>query len=278
MAAERAWGRRVAQEALKRTAAATDRVRRPRRGAVVLIYHRVGRRSSVEVDLPRSLFAEQIAMLAESERAQSLDDALDALHGPPPKVQRDPVVATFDDGTADFVDEALPVLVEHRVPVVLYVATDFIESGREFPDDGKPVSWSALRDAVSTGLVTIGSHTHTHALLDRRPQMEVSTELDCSLLLIHERLGVPAAHFAYPKAVAGSGAVERSVRARFRSAAVAGTRPNPYGRTDPFRLQRSPVQLADGMRWFEHKLAGGMRTEDNMRRLANRVRYLGATS
>lgn len=56
----------------------------------------------------------------------------------------------------------------------------------------------------------------------------------------------------------------------------AGTRANPYGRTDRQRLARSPVQTSDGMRWFERKLAGGMGLEDRMRQLRNRRRYAGA--
>ena len=37
-----------------------------------------------------------------------------------------------------------------------------------------------------------------------------------------------ARHFAYPKAVAGSIAADQAVRSRFASAALAGTRANPY--------------------------------------------------
>jgi hypothetical protein len=31
------------------------------------------------------------------------------------------------------------------------------------------------------------------------------------------------------------------------------------------------------MRWFERKVAGGMRLEDDLRRVANRWRYAGVT-
>jgi peptidoglycan/xylan/chitin deacetylase (PgdA/CDA1 family) len=272
----RARARRVAQEALKHTAAAVDRIAPPPRGAVVLIYHRVGRRTQLEIDMPSGLFDEQIAALAESNRAATLDAALEAVRGPAPGI--DPVVVTFDDGTRDFVDDALPLLVHHRVPCVLYVATDFIESGRPFPDDGAPLSWNELADALSTGLVTIGSHTHSHALLDRLADERIVFELERSIELVQTRLGVNPDHFAYPKALAGSAAAQRAVREHFVSAALAGTRPNGYGSTDPYRLARSPVQYADGLRWFEHKLAGGMRVEDDVRRIANRVRYAGATT
>jgi peptidoglycan/xylan/chitin deacetylase (PgdA/CDA1 family) len=258
---------------VKWLAAAADAVRPSRRGVVVLLYHRVGGRTRVAVDVPRSLFAEQVAAVAG--RATTIDGALAALAGPG-TAGPDPVAVTFDDGTADFVDDALPVLAEHGVPVTLYVATDFVERGRAFPGGAAPLSWAALADAVSTGLVTVGSHTHTHALLDRLPPAEVAAELDRSIALIEDRLGVRPLHFAYPKAVAGSPHAAAAVARRFRSAALAGTRPNPYGRTDPYRLARSPVQAADGMRFFARKLAGGMALEDGLRRALNRARYAGA--
>ncbi len=169
---------------------------------------------------------------------------------------------------------AAPILAEHGLPALLYVATDFVDRGRPFPDDGPPLSWSELADLADAGW-QIGSHTHSHALLDRLPPDQVEAELDRSRDLIAEHLGRPADHFAYPKAVLGHAAAQRAVRARFRSAAVAGTRPNPYGDTDPWRLARTPVQLSDGMRWFEAKVAGGMGFEDGLRSAANRVRYRG---
>ncbi len=124
----------------------------------------------------------------------------------------------------------------------------------------------------------MGSHTHTHALLDRLPADAVDGELDRSIALIGDRLGVEPRHFAYPKALAGSSAADRAVRTRFTSAALAGTRANSYGATDPYRLARSPVQVDDGLSFFALKVAGGMRMEDDLRRLVNRRRFAGATT
>ena len=244
-------------------------------GTVILIYHRVGARTRLEVDLPVAQFAEQAARLAG--RSTPLADAVATL-GSAPMSPASPAVVTFDDGTADFADVALPVLVEHRVPVTLYLATAFVEEQRPFPDDGQPLSWTALRDACATGLVDVGSHTHTHALLDRLPPDEVADELDRSKQLIEDRLGRPCLDFAYPKALPPSPAADGAVRTRFRSAALAGTRPNVPGRTDVHRLSRSPVQRGDGVKYFEKKLAGGMALEDTMRRAVNRWRYRGATT
>ena len=76
--------RSIALRAMKTLAAAGDRVRPPSPGVVVLIYHRVGGGSGTEVDLPAQAFDEQMAWLAASGRAVSLDDAVDAAGWPAP--------------------------------------------------------------------------------------------------------------------------------------------------------------------------------------------------
>jgi peptidoglycan/xylan/chitin deacetylase (PgdA/CDA1 family) len=266
---------RPTRRALKLAASAADRLRRPRAGVVILCYHRVGAGSGLEIDLDEAVFDEQMAAVAETGRATTLADALDRLAAPTPE-PAPAVVVTFDDGTADFAETAVPVLARHRVPVTLYLATSFVEGGDAPPPHARPLSWTALADACATGLVDVGSHTHGHVLLDRVSDADVCTELDRSIDLIGERLGCRPLDFAYPKAVAGSPGAERAVRARFRSAALAGTRANVAGRCDPYRLARSPIQVSDGMTYFARKLAGGMALEDGVRRVINRVRYAGA--
>jgi len=262
---------------LKMAASGRDLLHPSCLGGVVLLYHRVGGGSGLAVDLPEALFSSQITELKAAGRLTSLDSLLAVVsRAEIPAVQ--PVALTFDDGTADFADVALPVLVEAGAPVTIFLATDFIEQGWEFSHGGTPLSWKALADAMSTGLVTVGSHTHTHALLDRLAPADVDAELDRSIKLIEDRLGVIPEHFAYPKALPGSPAAEAAVRLRFRSAALARTRPNRYGHTNPYRLTRSPIQVSDGMRWFRHKAGGGMALEDDVRQLVNRRRYAGAVT
>jgi len=268
--------RRAAALSVKATAAGIDAVRRPPDGVVVLLYHRVGGGTGSAVDLPLGLFERQMTELAG--RAIDIDAALDGLSGNAAPTAG-AVVVTFDDGTADFAEIAVPILERHGVPATLYLATGFVDGEVPLPLGGRPVSWSALRDACSTGLIDIGSHTHTHRLLDRVTRADAAVELDRSIDLIGEHLGQPALDFAYPKAVPGTRDVVALVRDRFRSAALSGTRVNPFRSdeprraTDPQRLARSPIQVSDGMDFFARKLAGGMGLEDAFRRAINRVRY-----
>ena len=264
--------------AVKAAAAGADAVAGALRplppGVTVLAYHDVGGPRPGEVNLPTGLFRDQVAGLAEAGSVVSLDEAAEAL-APGRPLERPLVVLTFDDGTAGFVDHALPVLVELGLPVTLYVATAWVEQGRSFWDDGTALSWGALAEALDTGLVTIGSHSHDHLLFDREAPEVLAADLDRSTGLLADRLGVVAEHFAYPKALPASPAAEPEVRRRFRTAALAGTRANRPG-VDLHRLDRSPVQVSDGLRWFRRKAAGGLGAEDALRRGLNRLRYRGA--
>ncbi len=260
----------------KKLAFAIDDVTPTRSGTVILGYHRVGGRTTSPVDLDPRMFRRQIAHIRATYPVRTLDELVEDFQGqesaPEPRV-----VLTFDDGTADFLDEVVPLLLEFSLPATVYVATDYIDSNKDFPANGKPLSWAGLRDAAATGLVTVGAHTHTHRLLDRCSLAVVREELDRSNARIEDEIGTTPQHFAYPKAVRAGGLAEVEVKRRYVTAAVAGTRPNQPGRVDPHRLYRSPIQVADGWEGFHRKLVGGMRGEDDLRRLVNRYRYRRAS-
>ena len=144
---------RVARRAVKAASAAADRWRPAASGVVVLLYHRVGGGSALEIDLDAARFDEQIAMVAASGRALALGDALERLAAPKADAESS-IVVTFDDGTADFADVALPILVRHQVPATLYVATDFVEGGTSSPRAGGRSRGRALRRRAQAGSST----------------------------------------------------------------------------------------------------------------------------
>lgn len=280
---------------VQRLGVATDRLVPPPAGITVLIYHRVGGGSDSAVDLPAEQFEAQVAHLAAHHRILTLDQAIAELTAGSPSGwgaanaaasdsdapadagadtdDRRGVVLTCDDGTSDFVDVLVPILERHQVPITLYAATHFIHTGERFPWDAPPASWAGLADTLTTGLVTIGSHTHTHRLLDKLDGDALAEDLDRSIDLIGDRLGVRADHFAYPKAVPGSPAAEIAVRRRFRSASLAASRVNRPDRTDPHRLWRTPLQRSDSAELFACKADGGLRLEGELRALVARARY-----
>ena len=283
---------------VQHTATVADRIVPPPAGVTILIYHRVGAGSDSEIDLPVDQFDRQLAHLAEHHRVISLDDAAaelvagtstgwsstgpsthdTAAAGAPGTVdERRPVVITFDDGTADFTEHAVPALRRHGLPATLYVATKFVAEAEPFPWGAPPTTWDALREAIDgDDLITIGSHTHAHWLLDRLGRDEIDTDLDRSIGLLRDHLDVDPVHFAYPKAVAGSPAADVAIRRRFRTAALARSRVNRVGHTDLHRLWRTPVQRSDDAATVARKANGGLRLEGEVRSLSARVRYRGA--
>lgn len=64
---------RTLRTGVKVAAGLADVVRRPSTGAVILLYHRVGARSHMSVDLPTDQFNEQMAALASNHRVVSLE-------------------------------------------------------------------------------------------------------------------------------------------------------------------------------------------------------------
>jgi O-antigen ligase/peptidoglycan/xylan/chitin deacetylase (PgdA/CDA1 family) len=222
----------------------------------ILLYHRVGR-GGREIDLPADVFDRQIAALGSGGRVVGLGDALGDGGGG--------VVVTVDDGFRDFHEHVLPALVRHGVPAVLYLATGLVtEEGG--PPDG--LTWAHLLEAVATGLVTMGSHTHGHANLSNASEREAEEELRRSQGLVEDRLGVPCRHFAYPWGV-GSAEADRAVRRLFDTAVLPwGT--NRAGRIDRYRLARVPILRSDGPALFRAKVEGRLDGEAMIYRLLGR--------
>ena len=208
---------------------------------VILLYHRVGT-GDREIDVDLHAFDRQMAYLASRRSARSLDEALDGRGG---------VVVTVDDGFGDFHAHVLPVLVRHEIPALLYLATGGVADD---PISNGALTWPQVGEAVATGLVSVGSHTHSHRNLSRVDRATAEDEMRRSKELIEDHLGVPCRHFAYPWSVA-SPAAERVARGLFQSAALRWCT-NRHGIMDPHRLGRTPVLRADGSMFFRAKVNG----------------------
>jgi peptidoglycan/xylan/chitin deacetylase (PgdA/CDA1 family) len=225
---------------------------RPRRpgDVVILLYHRVAD-GDREIDLPLRTFERHLATLEAHDRAVPLERAL----GDP----RGGVVLTFDDGYRDFHEHVLPLLVRYRMPALLYLATGLVEGSRSSLGRDA-LSWSMLRESMTTGLVEVGAHTHGHADLSTASEAEADREMRRSKELIEGRLGAPCRHFAYPWGVASVEA-ERVARSLFETAVRDGWKTNRRERWDRHRLGRTPILRSDGRFFFRAKTLGLLDSE-----------------
>jgi poly-beta-1,6-N-acetyl-D-glucosamine N-deacetylase len=146
----------------------------------------------------------------------SVDDLLDILYrrNRPPKGA---VWLSFDDGMKELLDDVLPLVRLHRIPVALFIPTGFIEGDGRFPwlhakssratDDRIARVMNGTRDALTIAElkhvasfpeVTIGSHTVSHAVTIHLTDERTRFELGESKRTLQSWTGTNVKCFAYP--------------------------------------------------------------------------------
>ena len=236
-------------------------------GPRILIYHQVGSRLGRQMEVTVGDFIWQLDWLAQNREVVSLDTALQRWDEPG---SENLVVLSFDDGYRDTYSTAYPLMKERGMPFTLYLATEKVETG-----DGligaEPLTWDQIEEMVASGLVTIGSHTHTHADLRTLAADGIIREIETNNRLLESRLESSPVHFAYPWGY-WSEPADHVVRSTYVSAVLGAPSLFRTTRFDPYFLHRFPVQLADGRSWFTRRLHGGLLMEEEARRLLRRYR------
>ena len=136
------------------------------RDPLILLYHRVTRLANDRwsIAVTPAHFTEQMELLRQRARVLPLS-ALDATPARP-NARSATVVVTFDDGYADNLYEAVPVLQRFDIPATVFVATDAVDHAREFWwDDLERLVAPTEYDAVWARLRDIGAQER-EALLD----------------------------------------------------------------------------------------------------------------
>jgi peptidoglycan/xylan/chitin deacetylase (PgdA/CDA1 family) len=113
------------------------------------------------------------------------------------------VALTFDDAYVDFQTTALPLLAEYGMPATLFVPTAYVggKSGwmiHENEGDRPVLSWSAIAEVAASGMIEIGSHSHSHPQFDRLPTERLAGETVRPKELLEDKLGKAVTSFAYP--------------------------------------------------------------------------------
>ena len=103
------------------------------------------------------------------------------------------IAITFDDGYADNLYVAAPLLVERGIPFTVFVTTGFIgEITNGF------LTADELKNLALIPGVTIGSHSRTHRLLPKCTNKELMSELEGSKHYLEDMISKPVTSIAYP--------------------------------------------------------------------------------
>lgn len=253
----------------------------------VLTYHSVGSARAHETNVSAAAFAAQMAFIAT--RAQPVDLQADAAGGASSANTRwrPRVAVTLDDGYADNLLTAAPILRRHKIPAVCFVTAGLVGTERRLPHDAalpagaaRLLTWPEVRALRAAG-VAIGSHGLSHARLADVGDNDVRTEVHESRQLIERRIGAPVPLFSYPYGRAADLDARAVAAARAAGYTAAFTAMYGWNRAgdDPLRLRRIGVESADTLFTLRAKLNGALdllvlaesRAGRALVRLANRL-------
>lgn len=219
-------------------------------GVPILLYHSISAGPG-RYTVPPSEFTRQLDAVSEAGlTAVTVTETAAELKEPSTEQQRQ-VCITFDDGYADFLTVALPLLEERGLRATLYVTTTMLDHR---PDVAR-LSWDALREVAEHG-VEIGSHGRHHMQLDTLPLDDVMDETSGSKAELEDHLSHPINTFAYPFGYS-SPSVRESVRAAGYSSACSVKNGISSSVDDVFTLPRLMLERSTGSGVFAAWLRGG---------------------
>jgi peptidoglycan/xylan/chitin deacetylase (PgdA/CDA1 family) len=132
----------------------------------ILFYHRVSDRHANDWTMSCDMFQQQMDHLQQHYQLVTLQQAQQLLNGQA-TFAKPAVCVTFDDGYADNVDFALPLIIDRQIPCTYFVSQHHVATGEPFAHDVArdcplpPNTIAELRDMSEAG-IEIGSHTRNH--------------------------------------------------------------------------------------------------------------------
>jgi peptidoglycan/xylan/chitin deacetylase (PgdA/CDA1 family) len=244
-------------------------VLRARRGPAVewqglraLCYHRVSDERDVLSVAPARFRRQLEYAISTGARPVRLVDAL-----------RDGVgegrsfCVTFDDGYADTLGAALPVLRDLSIPATVYLPTAIIGRSARltwYRDQPAMLDWDGVRELCADGLVDAGAHTRTHPALPRIDEASARREIEGGRDELAAELGARPTSFAYPAGLYGERERQLVVAAGFTNAVTVHAGVNTSA-TDPYELARTIVYGEEPLEAFVARFDGRLDVPTRLR-------------
>jgi len=208
----------------------------------ILLYHHVAPGRPIT---PQAFEAQLRFLQDNSYRNLSIDELMQVVEGNR-EVPAQAFVISFDDGYGDNWTCAFPILQRLSMKAIIYLVTERVGT------EGF-LSWPEIRSMSESGLVTFGSHTHTHRRFVRRePYRNLEEELRQSKTLIEDELRKPCEHLAWPWGDYETAWLPFVKTVGYRSAATTLSGANTTGK-DPYALKRINVRKPD-LDWFRRRV------------------------
>jgi peptidoglycan/xylan/chitin deacetylase (PgdA/CDA1 family) len=228
----------------------------------ILMYHSLSRHAQPrfrKYALSPARFAEQMAYLARQHyETFTVSQYVKSRTTNIPLPDR-AAVLTFDDGFADFFEEALPVLKHYGIVATIYISTAFVNGTshflqREQETDRLMLTWEQLIEISASG-IECGAHSHRHLQLDVVPMNIARSEITYCKEILEEKLNQTITSFAYPYGYYRP-AVQNLVRQAGYLSACAVRYAMSSPTDDIFALSRLIVPGDTNLQKFAELLAG----------------------
>ncbi|MDC5153578.1 polysaccharide deacetylase family protein [Acinetobacter baumannii] len=178
------------------------------------------------------------------------------------------VAITFDDGYLDNLQNAYPILEKYQAKATIYVVVDRHDrdwstykkahhNSGELAREPK-LSDEQVRFLAKSGLVEIGSHTMTHANLDKLTDEECLQELGQSKQQLEQMIDQPVTSFAYPFGIYSQRDVELAKQVGYCNA-VTTKEGIDTAQPDFMQLQRIKISGKDSLFAVKCRLKLGQR-------------------
>lgn len=217
----------------------------------ILAYHSISDEYQDELSISPRMFSEQMDWLySHSIQVVSLETALEKLVNK--SDLRRCLVITFDDGYADVMENAIPILDKYKFPATIFMVTGKIgqkSDWHHFSPSRYLLSLADLRELFRRGY-SIGSHSHSHADLPSLSSSELEHELLSSRKFLEYELGIINFLFSYPYGNFGEREVQALIKSEYLCACASGGLGNVGYKTDFFRLDRPEIHRRHTMKQF----------------------------
>jgi len=215
----------------------------------IIMYHSIDKNDAISrLSVSPESFKRQMYFLKRHNynviRLEDMPELVQKNHFPPKTIS-----ITFDDGYENNYTHAYPVLKELGLPATIFIVPMLV--GRE-----GYLTWDQIIEMSESGIISIGSHSMTHAYLPGLPEQRLRIEIDDSKRSIESHIKRPVYAFSYP-----TGGFDEHVRERVRQAGykiAVGTNPGrTYPKHDIYAMKRLRIsKTSDNMAVFFIETSG----------------------
>lgn len=196
----------------------------------IIMYHNIDKKAdSSKLNVSPESFKKQMSFLKRHKynvvRLEELPDLIKK-----GKVLYKTIVITFDDGYENNYIYAFPILKELNLPATIFIAPALMDT------EGY-LKWSEVVEMFSSGVISIGSHSMSHAYLPDLSEQGLDAEIVDSKRAIESHIRKEVYSFSYPVGAFNSYVKDKVKKADYKIAVT--TNPGKdYPRQDLFAMKR----------------------------------------